>query len=70
MKNLALPDTLKKKSLKGLRFNLIQMAGQVVCHARKIYIKLGESKGTTDLFNAIREQILALERGPPKCAVT
>jgi hypothetical protein len=67
MKQLVLPDKLKKKSLKGIRFHLIHLAGQVICHARSICIKLSADKGVVDRVNQIRQLIIGLGQGPPVC---
>jgi len=58
MKKLALPKDLKTKSLKGLRFHLINLAGQVIEHGRVLFIKLEAS--VCELVAKIRQQIYEL----------
>jgi hypothetical protein len=65
MKKLVLPEKLKTKSLKGLRFHLINLPGLIVRHARGLFIKLGGGKDLFDRVNEIRNLIFALGHGPP-----
>ena len=65
MKRFALPENLKTKSLKGLRFQLIQVAGQVVRHARGLMIKLSGGKAVTEMICKIRQRIYELGWDPP-----
>lgn len=65
VKQLVLPEKLKTKSLKGLRFHLIHLPGVVVRHARGLLIKLGGGKEIFDQVSGIRKLIAELGRGPP-----
>ena len=64
-KALVFPKKLKKKRLKGLRFHVIHIAGQVVKHARGLFIKLSGGEGTADIFYQTRQNIYNLANAPP-----
>lgn len=57
MKKWALPEKLKNKGMKALRFYVIGVAGQVVQHARGIRIKLSGGQETIDRICSIRQRI-------------
>jgi hypothetical protein len=65
MKRLALPEELRTKRLKGLRFHVINVAGRLVQHARGLYIKLSGGVATEEKFRLIRQRIIALGLAPP-----
>jgi len=64
-KALVLPKKLKKKRLKGLRFFIIHVAGQVIKHARGLFIKLSGGAETADMFYQTRQNIYNLANAPP-----
>ena len=64
-KALVLPQKLKKKRLKGLRFYVICIAGQVIKHARGLFIKLSGGEETLDIFRQTRQNISNLANAPP-----
>ena len=65
MKMLVLPEHLKTKRLKALRFHVIGVAGRVIQHARGLFIKLSGGKKVSDLFHLIRQNICNLSTAPP-----
>jgi hypothetical protein len=65
MKKLVFPEPLQKKALKGLRFHLINLPGQVIRHARGLFIKLSGGKEIFDFVFEIRQKIAKLNLGPP-----
>ncbi len=68
MKKLALPESLRKKRMKGLRFHLIGLAGHVINHARGVILKLsGNSEMTRNLL-IIRRRLEQLAIPPPAVA--
>jgi len=68
MKRLALPESLAKKRMKGLRFHVIGIAGHVVTHARGVILKLsGNSEATRNLL-MIRRRLEQLAMLPPAIA--
>jgi hypothetical protein len=69
MKHFALPEQLKTKSLKGLRLQVIQVAGQVIRHARGLIIKLSGGEVVREMICKIRQRIFALGRDPPAVIV-
>jgi hypothetical protein len=62
MKQFALPEPLKKKRMKGLRFHVIGIAGRVISHARQTGIKLNAK--AYDLVRDIRLRISGLSAPP------
>lgn len=68
MKQLVFPEKLKKKSFKGLRFQLINLSAQVVRHARGLFIKLCGGKEVFDFVYDIRQKIENLSYRPPPLA--
>jgi hypothetical protein len=65
MKMLVLPKQMKKNRLKALRLQVINVAGRVIQHARRLFIKLSGGKRTVDLFMQIRQNIYNLTNDPP-----
>jgi len=65
MKTLALPEQLKSKRIKALRFHIIGVAGRVIKHARGLFIKLSGGEKVADLFHYIRNNICNLMNAPP-----
>lgn len=61
MKQLVMPDKLKSKSLKTLRFFIIGVAGRVVKHARQLALQLSGSEATIRLFWEIQANIQSIE---------
>ena len=60
MKHLVMPQELKSKGLKGLRFHIIGIAGRVIKHARSWVIRLSGGYRTLELFRKIRAKIVCL----------
>jgi len=60
MKHLVLPEGLKTKGMKALRFHLIGVCGRIVSHARKWSIKLGGGHAVSELFVKAQKNIAAL----------
>lgn len=65
MKRFALPEELKTTSLKGLRFKVVHVAGQVIRHARGVVIKLSGGAAIIEMIRGIRRRIVELGRAPP-----
>jgi len=65
MKKLVLPEQMKPKRLKALRFHIIGVAGRVIQHARGLFIKLSGGKNVFNLFQQIRQNIYNLANAPP-----
>ena len=66
MKKLVLPESLKNKRMKGLRFYLVNIAGCVVIHARKLIIKVNSHVRALGLIQDIRKKIAELTTPPPR----
>ena len=66
MKKLVLPESLKAKKMKGLRFHLINIAGNVVIHARRLIVKVSQHPTVLGLLLEVRRKIEALTKPPPK----
>ena len=64
MKKLVLPDSLKNKRMKGLRFHLVNIAGCVVTHARRIIVKVSPHADILGLIKSVREKIAGLAAPP------
>lgn len=65
MQKLVLPKPLARKRMKGLRFHLIQIAGCVVTHARKLIVKVGNDSKIIGLLQFIKKKIAELAHPPP-----
>ena len=57
MRLLALPDTLKKKRLKAIRFAVIDVSGRVVEHSRQLYIRVGRDHPALKWLRQMRQMI-------------
>jgi hypothetical protein len=66
MKNLIMPKELRDKRLKGLRFYVIGVAGRLIQHAHRLYIKLSGGIEVAQQFEFMRQNIVALAQAPPK----
>ena len=65
MKTLVMPEKLRTKRLKGIRFHVIGVAGRLIQHARGLMIKLSGGAETVELFNQMRNKIMVLGQAPP-----
>ena len=65
VKQLALGDQWVTKRLKAVRFALINLAGRVVFHARKLLIRLARGHPSFPLLVNAHRRIAALAHGPP-----
>lgn len=65
VKQLALGDQWVTKRLKAVRFALINLAGRVVCHARKLLIRLARGHPSFPLLVEAHRRIAALTHSPP-----
>ena len=65
VKQLALGDQWVAKRLKAVRFALINLAGRVVFHARKLLIRLARGHPSFPLLVGAHRRIAALAHGPP-----
>lgn len=70
MQKLVLPKSLASTRMKGLRFHLINIAGRVVSHARKLAVKVSEDPTVIGLLQSIRKKIAALVHAPPRLVST
>lgn len=66
MKALALPESLKTKGMKALRFQVIGVAGRVIQHARYWLIRLSGGQAMIDRIGEIRQRIAELAIPPPR----
>lgn len=64
LKNLCLPEPLKRKKMKGIRLHVICGAGRLVKHARQCYVKISAG-AYFDLLQNIRDKLLQLAQSPP-----
>ncbi len=64
MKRLVLGGQLVGKRLKAVRFALIALPGRVMCHARRLIIRLARGHPSYELLLRAREKMLALAAGP------
>ena len=65
VKRLALGDEWVTKRLKAVRFHLINLAGRVAFHARKLMIRLARGHSSFPLLANAHRRIAALAHGPP-----
>lgn len=65
MQKLVLPKFLAKTRMKGLRFHLVNIAGCVVSHARRVIVKVSGHVHVIGLLQAVRERIATLMHSPP-----
>ena len=66
MQKLVLPKEMAKQRMKALRFHLINIAGCVVTHARRMLINVSHDPMVINLLQHIRKKLLALTHPPPK----
>ena len=66
VKQLALGDQWVTKRLKAVRFALINLAGRVVFHARKLLVRLARGHPSFPLLVTAHRRIAALAHGPPR----
>ena len=64
MKHVVLGGEWKTKKMKAIRFNLINVAGRVLQHARQWLIRLGAAHPAFELLIYIRERILSMVAEP------
>jgi hypothetical protein len=64
MKQHALPEHLKTKGMKSIRYHIIGVAGRLIKHARGFFIRLSGGLETAQLLYAIREKVLSLISAP------
>ena len=64
MRCLALPDPLKKKRLKGLRFALIDVPGRIVQHSRQMFVRLKKGHPALLWLYEMRRTIRGLSGAP------
>lgn len=60
MKNKILPESHQNKRMKAVRFNIINLPGRVINHARSLIIKIGANKYAEELFIMARHRIAEL----------
>jgi hypothetical protein len=70
MKQHALPESLKTKGLKALRFQVIAVAGRVIHHGKRLFIKLSGGEAMAEKIYQIRERIATLVHAPPSVLST
>jgi len=63
MQIAALPEGLKEKKMKALRFHFINIPGRLVRHARQVWVRV--ERHAYDLFQRIRNSIACLPPPPP-----
>ncbi len=60
MRLLALPDELKKRELKGIRFSLLRLAGRVVQTAGSLILRISSNNPALGWLRSIREALRAV----------
>lgn len=65
MKRLVLGGEWVSKRLKAVRFGIINLAGRVVRHARRLIIRLARGHPSYDLLVSARQRIATLANTPP-----
>jgi len=65
MQKFVLPKPLVNRRMKGLRFHLINIAGCVVSHGRRLVVRVSSHKDVIGLLNWVRGKITALSHPPP-----
>ena len=66
MKRLVLGGEWVSRRLKAVRFGIINLAGRVVRHARRLIIRLARGHPSYDLLVGARQRIDALANAPPR----
>ena len=64
MRLLVLPEGMKKKRLKGIRFALIDVPGRVMCHARQLYVRLAKGHPALQWLVEMRRKLRGLSLSP------
>lgn len=64
LRQLALPAELQKARPKRLRFHVLCLAGQIIQHARRLLIRVGETISDVKLLHLARQAILKILRPP------
>lgn len=65
MKRLALGEDWRGRRLKNIRFNIVNLPGRVINHARTLLIRLNAEHPSHQLLLRIRQRLLALANAPP-----
>ena len=65
MKLLVFPKALKTKKMKAIRLHLINVAGRIIQHSRKLFMKVAGGSEMLDRVCDIRARIKALSKPPP-----
>lgn len=66
MQKLVLPKSLAVTRMKGLRFHIVNIAGKVITHARRLVVKISNNPEVIELLQLIRKKIIALAHSPPR----
>lgn len=64
MRLLALPEGMKNRRLKGIRFALIDVPGRVVRHARQLFVRLASGHPALDWLVEMRRKLRGLSLSP------
>ena len=64
MRLLALPEGMKHKRLKGVRFALIDVAGRVMKHARQLFVRLAKGHPALEWLMEMRSALRRLSPSP------
>jgi hypothetical protein len=64
MRLLALPEGMKNKRLKGIRFALIDVPGRVMCHARQMFVRLARGHPALEWLRGMRLALSRLSTSP------
>ena len=64
MRLLVLPEGMKKKRLKGIRFALIDVPGRVMCHARQLFVRLAKGHPALEWLVEMRRKLGQLFLSP------
>jgi hypothetical protein len=59
MKRHSLPDSWWKMRLKALRFHLLHLAGRLILHGRKVYLKIAPDHPSLPVYVEARKRLLA-----------
>ena len=66
MKRLVLGGEWVSRRLKAVRFGIINLAGRVIRHARRLIIRLARGHPSYDLLISAHQRIVALANAPPR----
>jgi hypothetical protein len=64
MRLLALPEGMKNKRLKGIRFALIDVPGRVVKHSRQLFVRLAKGHPAIEWLAEMRRKLRGLSLSP------